>query len=292
MRWFLGILLVANVLMLVWGALRAPIDHSTTGLPAPDVGTLRLLTEVPATEKGSAITASTKVVAASGANDRPWSKSPVSNENDKDAKPAEHIVEVAQEQLDAEALKRSLRARQDMVPLPSPELSEQPPQLPEASSAAIAGSAKESVCVKIGDFESPGEAGILLQSFGLKYAQLQTSKNETDVVTGYYVIIPPSATRGIARQTVDALKTAGIVDSWIFPSGNLKHAISLGLFSKESNAQRRMKRVDSKGFSAIVLPRKKPVVNYRATLELDAGQAGFDGLQASDKYISQGDSCK
>mgnify|MGYP000441079401 CR=1 FL=1 len=49
----------------------------------------------------------------------------------------------------------------------------------------------------------------------------------------------------VIRQLADA----GFEDTWLFRSGPLRNAISLGLFRREASARRHAERVGDKGFS-------------------------------------------
>jgi cell division septation protein DedD len=80
---------------------------------------------------------------------------------------------------------------------------------------------------------------------------------QTREPNGFYVLIPAAASRAEALATADRLKRKGFKDSWVFASGPLKHAISLGMFSRRENAGRRLKALRAKGFEAQIYPRFK-----------------------------------
>lgn len=79
------------------------------------------------------------------------------------------------------------------------------------------------------------------------------------VPSGYFVLIPTFPDREQALEVVRQLKEKGIQDSWVFVSGPLRNAISLGMFSREENAKRRQRAIAAKGFIAEIQPRQSEV---------------------------------
>ncbi len=85
---------------------------------------------------------------------------------------------------------------------------------------------------------------------------------------GYWVFLPPAPSRQAARDTVEALKAAGVKDYFVVVTGGQKNAISLGVFSRAELARRRLKSMKKKGFPAkidrVPLPRREYWVYWPA----------------------------
>ncbi len=69
---------------------------------------------------------------------------------------------------------------------------------------------------------------------------------------GYWVHIPPAASGGEARNAVRLLNAAGIADVQLITSGEMKHAVSLGIFSTMENARKRLVEVQKQGFDVAI----------------------------------------
>ena len=141
------------------------------------------------------------------------------------------------------------------------ESGEPPADETESGSAAGAADAGPSArggpgaCWGLGPFEEAVQAEALAAELPPGVRKLAVRKTEVRVPNGFYVLVPASPTRAGALAIVRQLKQKGIKDSWVFVSGPLKNAVSLGLFSREANARRRLTLVLSKGFDARLLPR-------------------------------------
>jgi len=117
--------------------------------------------------------------------------------------------------------------------------------------------APERVCWRLGPFEDESQALSLVPELPTGVEKLATRKMQVRVPNGFYVLIPASADRAAALAIVKELKAKGIKDSWVFVRGTLKNAISLGMFSRERNATRRLEAVRSKGFTVELFHRHK-----------------------------------
>jgi hypothetical protein len=127
------------------------------------------------------------------------------------------------------------------------------------------------VCGRVGPLDAE-QAERLLSDLPVYVTLLSDVTEETESIDGYYVLIPalPSIADGLKK--LDELKAAGIDDVWLFRGGEFRRAISLGMFSREAGAQRRVAEVTRKGFSAKVHPRASRVERRWLTLKnVDGG---------------------
>lgn len=110
----------------------------------------------------------------------------------------------------------------------------------------------KSVCRQLGPFEQKQDA--LNLAAGLAAYRL-TSKISSDsevTILGYWALIPALPTREEADAMVKKLKDKGIKDVRRFVTGEMINSISLGLFSSEVNAKRRVRSIQKQGFYAVV----------------------------------------
>ena len=111
-------------------------------------------------------------------------------------------------------------------------------------------------------------------------SRLNVEQTSVPVERGYYVLIPPLASRAEALRIERQLKAEGVEDSWVFVAGPLKNAVSLGLFNREINAQRRLRRVQSKGFEPELRVRYRDVEKTVLLVEGTQEEAVREALEA------------
>ncbi|MGD8913380.1 MAG: hypothetical protein PVJ68_11665 [Candidatus Thiodiazotropha sp.] len=144
--------------------------------------------------------------------------------------------------------------------------------------------AEPPVCRTIGYLESRSDAEILsvsLRAMGLK-PELQSET--IDEQAGVWVLIPPQASRSKAVEITRRLERDGVSDIWRFTSGDLVHAISLGLFRNEQRAETRKKQIAALGYDVIVKPRfrqkTKYWLYYQVVTSVDDNNMGWNDLFA------------
>jgi len=234
MRWAIGILLLANLAFALWQGVQPPPGGSQVALPEPDVGNLRLLSERELPRPGTAPAAAAAI-------------------------PAEPQV-LALPQPGAPEPPEAEASRLDVAsPEPVAESPVEPQRPPEAAAVAVPAPAQpapapvpETVCWDVGQFADQEQAEAAQARLPIGISLLDIVESEVEQISGYYVLIPAAATHAEAKATVARLKENGISDTWLFTGGSLKYAISLGLFSKQSNASRYAERLRKKGFAVVV----------------------------------------
>jgi hypothetical protein len=324
-RWFIVFLIVANVILFFWVQQQSRPLPGEASLPPPDVGRLRLLTELekepaivhvdePEPARVEEMPVEPPFAAVSEAQSQPIHVEEAlqssldaggyqaSSENSlpegepvTDIEPVEvtsFITEVNQslgaesEDLALEAPSRidevaeavTLEARtgidepveqalEESVETPVREPGLLVPELP-AEAAVVEPAAVESVqtvCARVGPFE-PDDADELTSGLPATVTLLSDVTEEYASVDRYYVLIPPLPSRAEGYQKLKELADAGITDTWLFPSGEYRNAISLGFFSREAGAKRHAANVAGKGFNTEV--KEKTSVRQRRWLLL------------------------
>lgn len=117
-------------------------------------------------------------------------------------------------------------------------------------------------CAMVGYVETRSaaeEISVRLRALGLKPELQSETRNEQ---AGYWVLIPQQATRREAVKIAKRLEESGVSDLWRFTSGELVHAISLGLFRDEVRAGDRKREIDALGFESVIQPRYREKTNY------------------------------
>ena len=105
-----------------------------------------------------------------------------------------------------------------------------------------------SLCLMVGAFASQVDA----QEFMTRLAVLDVASYEHPVDLsageGYWVYLPPFASRDEARRRLAELQARGI-DSYIIPKGELENGISLGVFTRRDLAEARLAELKRLGLS-------------------------------------------
>lgn len=126
------------------------------------------------------------------------------------------------------------------------------PEKPEKSARAES----SPVCLAW-DQLSLNEADQVATWLGAKHASFKLSKKVAGGETnGWWVYIPPLASKADADKKAGELKQFGVTDYFIVQEGTSRHAISLGVFSTEKGAQERLAQLREAGVrSARMMPR-------------------------------------
>ncbi len=225
MRWLIALLLAANVVVALWLGVEQRREGRTAALPAPDIGSLQLLDERPGTLRDA-----TREGQTDSLSDLPPA-SPLSSAT---------MVRLADKGSDAQ--------------------SGQPAREDTEKTAATRTTGPPRACWEIGPFQQADEARALVLPRGIR--RLAIRRARVRVPAGYYVLVPPAVDREQALQTVERLREKGVRDSWLFPSGPLRNAISLGMFSKQENAMRRRRQIEDMGFSVQLKRRERTVEGH------------------------------
>ena len=255
MRLLVGLLLVGNLLLFLYGYLE--LENKSQQPPRqqylPDVGSIRLLAaRVVAVgekspllaapgERGSALGAPAAAPEA-GTPGEKKSGTPAVVEAAAKEKPAvtpggrEETAAVVPEQQETPAKR-----------VPSPAAA--PPEAPLV------------YCGTLGPFRSRIQAKRILRKLGA-LPEIRMERRPTLVDKSYWVLIPPLADRAEARAVVERLKATGFQDLWLVPRGEMRNAISLGLYSRRDAAYSHAENLRAKGFEVEVRPKQEELLRY------------------------------
>ncbi|MCU7941384.1 MAG: hypothetical protein KZQ87_01785 [Candidatus Thiodiazotropha sp. (ex Cardiolucina cf. quadrata)] len=253
MKWLFFILLLANLGMFILIYPQKAEKNVENGLP--DVGELFLFEEIEALKTEPSVTDD---VVLAGVNNPPANQMQDSSGDRTDTPEADPSLE---EQAPTGPIAEPLPE----VPIAEAETPAEPEiELPESDNAVAEMPVPEviPVCRTIGYLESRSDAEIVsvsLRAMGLKPELQSETSNEQ---AGVWVLIPPQATRREAIEISNRLERDGVSDLWRFTSGELVHAISLGLFRNEERAEARKNEIIDLGYEAIIKPRYRQKTKY------------------------------
>ena len=262
MRWLIGTLVVANLVLLLWWTTERNPALQPAALPQPDVGDLEILGR-----DGTAGRAETATAAAPEPSSPPQPAIPPSPT--PAPKPAPDVAKVA---APAEAQSRPApkvappppppapppKAPKAVASAPPPKPAPKPAPQPAAKPAPKPRIAE--ACWELGPFEEEIRVRSLALPQGVE--RLRVKHSRIRVPAGYYVLVPAQPSREAAKAIARKLRDKGVRDSWLFSSGPLKNAISLGMFSREENARRRLEEIRSLGFAVELQQRHRSLEGY------------------------------
>ncbi len=113
------------------------------------------------------------------------------------------------------------------------------------------------LCVSFGPFAESYQASEL--SNWLKKNEIQTKqRTESDRKDQlFWIYLSPSESKDEAIAAIEELRGKGIHDYKLIDKGNLQNAISLGLFSNQAAANRRLNELKNIGYLPIMVPYHK-----------------------------------
>lgn len=104
---------------------------------------------------------------------------------------------------------------------------------------------------------------------------------------GYWVHTRPAATRDEATQTVDRLRRAGIRDFYVVSDGEVRNAVSLGVFGQPETAEQHATRLRAMGFDVVVGERRRQMTAW--WLGFTAPEPGSPEAEAIAALIRAGE---
>ncbi|MEW8033122.1 MAG: hypothetical protein AB2540_15620 [Candidatus Thiodiazotropha endolucinida] len=254
MKWLFFILLLANLGMFILIYPQKAEKSVENGLP--DVGELFLYEEIAALKTEPSVT---DEIVLAGVNDPDTDQVQQGSSDDRTETPDADLS--LEERAPIEPVTEPLPE----VPIAEAETPAEPEfDMPESENAVAEIPAPDviPVCRTIGYLESRSDAEIIsvsLRALGLKPELQSETSNEQ---AGVWVLIPPQATRREAIEISNRLERDGVSDLWRFTSGELVHAISLGLFRNEERAEARKNEIIDLGYEAIIKPRYRQKTKY------------------------------
>lgn len=284
MRWFVLFLLVANIALYFWAQQQSRPADVSMALPPPDVGRLQLrgdaedesdapdgvvvYTELPPPSVAVAPEPEAEPTADAAADEAATITTTVPERDQEMPPPAAQVAVGDPDEPERQALSRELpvddepgpgesEAAADIQGAVSPEAAEGLAVAEELEPMGEPAQEPAPFCARVGPFETE-VADRLVADLPLHLVVTDDAIEEYPHVDGYYALIPAAASRAEGLATLKALRDAGFKDVWLFRTGPLENAISLGLFSKRPSAERHVATVVGKGFKAEISEKTSP----------------------------------
>jgi hypothetical protein len=106
---------------------------------------------------------------------------------------------------------------------------------------------KYAACYRLGPFEQFQQLKSVTSQLHKLGADISQRKETEEVVLGHWVFLPSFPSWQDARKKVQELEEKGIKDIFILGRGEMKNAVSLGLFKHEASAKRRLAQLKKIG---------------------------------------------
>ncbi|MFH0350558.1 MAG: hypothetical protein ACHBMF_01300 [Chromatiales bacterium] len=240
MRWFVFILLTANILYFGWeynAHLRDAMKRATHDRPIPQqVESLKLLRELdpPQTPRARA------GPAAGEDPERRDDAGRASNigQASSTSEPTAPVTALADEQAKTDSTSKAVRSADPALGKP------------------------HDFCFTAGPFVDERAASEATSWLGHFNARNWTRQDEKITARRYWIFIEPTGPESVARAILEDLKSKGVEDYMLFRDSASKGIISLGLYSTEGSLEIRRSELRKKGFDPNVRPRHKVVKQH------------------------------
>ncbi|HHH49291.1 MAG TPA: hypothetical protein ENK51_10455 [Gammaproteobacteria bacterium] len=167
--------------------------------------------------------------------------------------------------------------RQDAMPVPGPLGTEGRSQ-PEPEPAPPPAPAEPPpppvmACFTLGPLKDESEAGRLYKALRALDIMPEQRLSERRAVRGYWVYLPPLKSYADARDKVQALQKKGLDDMYVMGKGEMKNAISLGLFTRKSTATERFNQVRRLEPATMMKPRYRRIKERWLDVRVDGAHS-------------------
>jgi len=176
--------------------------------------------------------------------------------------PSEDKAPVRTADSTADGLPEPAETKPPVIELSSPVKKSENPEVVANTPEFVSLITETVVCGAFGVFEKGSEGRQFIERLEGLDIQASLRRDEVEETVGYWVIIPYIDTRKRAIDTVKYLREQGIKDIRRFVREDKRHGISLGLFGKQRNAERREKELVAIGQEVEIKPRTKTKTEY------------------------------
>lgn len=146
---------------------------------------------------------------------------------------------------------------------PGPALAPVTPPIPESNPRAAA------ACVLIGGLQQSEAEQLEAQASATGLVSMRRAEG------GWWVFMPPQADRKGAERKAGELQRLGVKEFFIVTEGPQRHAISLGIFSREAAAQKHLEQLRSQGVRTARIGQRQ-LEGARQALEISGDAAALE----------------
>ncbi|MGR8948709.1 MAG: SPOR domain-containing protein [Gammaproteobacteria bacterium] len=134
------------------------------------------------------------------------------------------------------------------------------------------------VCIRTGPFKQSS----VFKSFRewlRPRTKLLTSEVETVQTRRFFWVYLEATNEDDARNNLADLKRKGVKDYMLVREGNLKNAISLGLFRSQDSVTRRLEEMSEQGYKPVVVPKFEKTDQYWINASLAEGFEDVESIE-------------
>ena len=246
MKWFFILLLVANLLYLGWEldrqtSMDLASDSEALVIP-PHVKRLVLLKELPSPPPKPS----------------PRQETTEGKVIDEKNTAGEEVPQETARSSSADVMIEEKFAQNLVARMPDIRVSE------SADNPADSGT----MCFSYGPFPDLQQISDLRAWFDERQVSVQQRPEKDKENQLFWVYLAPQNSLDGARKAIEDLKHKGIKDYRLIETGNLRNAISLGLFSTQALVNRRLNELQDKGYRPIVVPYREANIIYWLDVKL------------------------
>jgi hypothetical protein len=137
-------------------------------------------------------------------------------------------------------------------------ISELMTQMPDISILNLPKTAtpKKTMCFSYGPFPDDRQSNELTEWFQQHQVSVMQRLETEKEKQLFWIYLKPMGSLDSARQAIEDLKKQGVRDYRLIETGDLRNAISLGLFSTQALVNKRLNELKNKGYQPVVIPYK------------------------------------
>lgn len=139
---------------------------------------------------------------------------------------------------------------------------------PSSSSVASTGS-----CLSVGPFKTEDELAALRRELSGTVRQMQPRTEERQERKHFWVYLEPLESDARAEERLRELRNKGVEDLFLVRKGEMKNAISLGVFRSQESVANRLAEIKDRGYQPLVVPRYEAQTVYWLDLAVDSGSS-------------------
>ncbi len=114
---------------------------------------------------------------------------------------------------------------------------------------------------------------------------MMTSEVETTQTRRFFWVYLEASTEDDAKNNLAELKRKGVKDYMLVREGDLKNAISLGLFRSQDSVTRRLEEMSEQGYKPVVVPKFEKTDQYWINASL---AEGFEDVESVETELIAG----
>ena len=113
---------------------------------------------------------------------------------------------------------------------------------------------RKTMCFSYGPFPDKNQSRELIDWFQQNNVDALQRLETGSEKQLFWIYLEPGESRSSAMQAIEDLKNKGVRDYRLIETGDLRNAISLGLYSTQASVNKRLNELKTKGYQPVVVP--------------------------------------